>query len=126
MRSLPYWFIGLGTLFALAGMVFGIYMSATQNFELAPAHAHNNLLGWVTMAIYGLYYKAVPSAAKTRLALVHFWVALLGALTFGPGIAMAILRNGEILVQISSLLVIVAMLIFAWTVFTNKAGLTVD
>ena len=126
MRSLPYWFIGLGTLFALAGMAFGIYMSAIQNFELAPAHAHNNLLGWVTMALYGFYYKAVPSAAKTRLALAHFWIAFIGALTFGPGIAMAILQKGTILVEVSSLLVILAMLIFAWTVFTNKAGMTVD
>lgn len=126
MKSLPYWFIGLGTLFALAGMAFGIYMSSVQNFELAPAHAHNNLLGWVTMALYGLYYKVVPSASKTRLALVHFWVSLVGALTFGPGVAMAIMRQGEILIQISSLLVVLGMAIFAWTVFTNRAGLSTD
>jgi hypothetical protein len=123
MKSLPYWFIGLATLFAIAGMGFGIYMSAIQDHTLSGAHAHNNLIGWVTMALYGLYYKAVP-VALTRLALVHFWVALAGALTFGPGVAMAILGRGEILVQISSVLVVLAMLIFAYKVWTNRAGLS--
>lgn len=124
MKNLPYLFIGLATLFALAGMGFGIYMSAIQDHTLSGAHAHNNLIGWVTMALYGFYYKAVPTAAMTRLAMVHFWVAVVGALTFGPGIAMAILGQGEVLVQISSILVILAMLIFAYTVWTNRAGLT--
>ena len=126
MKTLPYWFIGLGTLFALAGMGFGVYMSATQDFTLAPAHAHNNLLGWVTMALYGFYYKAVPSAGATRLALAHFWIAFIGALGFGPGVALAILGKTEVVIQIASLLVILGMLIFAWTVWTNKRGLTTE
>jgi hypothetical protein len=126
MKTLPYWFIGLGTLFALAGMGFGIFMSVTQDFTLAPAHAHNNLLGWVTMALYGFYYKAVPSAAATRLALAHFWIAFIGALGFGPGVALALTGKTEVVIQIASLLVILAMLIFAWTVWTNKRGLTTE
>jgi len=126
MRTLPFWFIGLAAIFALAGMAFGIFMSASQDHSLASAHAHNNLIGWVTMALYGFYYKAVPIAAKSRLALVHFWTALASALTFGPGIALAIAGKGEALAMISSFLVILAMLIFAYTVWTNKSALTVD
>ena len=126
MKTLPYWFIGVGTLFALAGMGFGVYMSIVQDFALAPAHAHNNLLGWVTMALYGFYYKAVPGAAVTRLAVVHFWVAFVGALTFGPGVALAIMGKTEAVISVSSILVIIGMLIFAWTVWTNKRCLTAD
>jgi hypothetical protein len=33
----------------------GILMAIAQDFTLAPAHAHLNLLGWVTMALYGLF-----------------------------------------------------------------------
>jgi len=124
MKSLPYWFVSLGTLFVLAGMVWGIQMSITQDFTLAPAHAHNNLIGFVVMTIYGVYYRLVPAAAVKRLALVHFWVALIGVLVFVPGIALAILGKGEILAAAGSVIVLLSMLIFAYTVWTNKAGLT--
>ena len=124
MKSLPYWFVGIGTLFVLAGMVWGIQMSITQDFTLAPAHAHNNLIGFVIMTIYGFYYRLVPAAADKRLALIHFWVALISALVFVPGIAMAITGKGEILAEVGSILVLLSMLIFAWTVWTNRAGLT--
>ena len=124
MKTLPYWFFGISTLFVIAGMAWGVQMSVTQDFTLAPAHAHNNLIGFVIMAIYGIYYRLVPVAANKRLALVHFWIALIGALTFAPGIAMTLLGKGEMLVQISTLFVLGSMLIFAWTVWTNKAGLT--
>ncbi len=123
MKNIAFWFIALAALFALAGMAFGIWMSATGDHTLAPAHAHNNLIGWVTLALYGLYYRAVPAAGTGRLVLVHFWVALVGALTMGPGIAMAISQQGEWLVQIGSILTLAGMAIFAWIVFANKAGL---
>lgn len=124
MKSISYWFIGLGSLFALAGMAFGIYMSNVQDYTLAPAHAHNNLVGFVTLTIYGVFYRLVPTAAPTMLARIHFWVAVIGALCFGPGIAMAITNQGEWLVIIASILTIIGMAIFAWTVFTNRAALS--
>lgn len=125
MRTLPFWFVAFAVLFAVVGMGLGIFMGITEDHTLAPAHAHNNLIGWVTMALYGFYYKAVPAAAKTRLALVHFWLALIGSLTIGVGIALA--NQGQpTLVQISSLVVIAAMVLFAYIVWTNRAGLTVD
>ena len=123
MKSLPFWFIMLASLFALAGMGFGIWMSASQDHTLAGAHAHNNLIGFVTMALYGIYYRLVPAATATRLAVVHFWVAFAGAILFPIGVGMAILSMGPLLAQISSILVILSMLIFAWTVFANRTGL---
>lgn len=125
MKSLPFWFIALGALFALAGMAWGIQMSISQDHALAGAHAHNNLIGFVAMSIYGFYYKLVPAAAQSRLGLVHFVVSLVGALAFGPGVALAITGQGELLVQVGSILTILGMLIFAVTVFRNRAGLTV-
>lgn len=123
MKSLPFYFIFLAVLFALGGMAYGMYMAGSEDHLLAPAHAHNNLLGWVTMAIYGLYYRAVP-AALTRLATVHFWVALVANLLFPFGIALAILGTTPLLAAIAGGLEIIAMLIFAYVVFRHRAGLT--
>lgn len=124
MKSLPFWFIMFASLFALAGMVFGIWMSIVQDHTLGPAHAHNNLIGFVTMALYGIYYRLVPAAAASPLATVHFWIALLGAVTFPVGLAMALTAQGEWLIQIASFAVVGAMLIFVFVVATNRAGLT--
>lgn len=48
---------------ALTGMSLGIYMGISQDFTFAPAHAHLNLLGWVTMALYGLYHRGAQRGA---------------------------------------------------------------
>lgn len=124
MKSLPFYFLATSIFFALIGMFYGMYMAGSENHLLASAHAHNNLLGWVSMAIYGLYYRTVP-AAVTGLAIVHFVVALIANLIFPFGIALAILAITPLLAAIGGGLEIIAMLIFAWTVIRHRAGLTV-
>ena len=68
MKSLSYWFLSVAVLQALVGMGVGIFMGITGDYTLAPAHAHSNLLGWVSMAIFGLYYALVPDVAAKRPA----------------------------------------------------------
>ena len=51
----------------LCGMVFGITMGIRQDFTLAPAHAHLNLIGFVLMFLAGLYYRVVPAASAGLL-----------------------------------------------------------
>ena len=124
MKNLPYYFIGFATLFALLGMLYGMYMAGSEDHALAAAHAHNNLLGWVTMAIYGLYYRTMPGTV-TRLTAVHFAVALIANLIFPIGIALAILGQTPLLAAIGGALELLAMLIFAFVVWRNRAALTV-
>jgi hypothetical protein len=97
----------VGCLAALSGMGLGIAMGVGQDFSLAPVHAHLNLLGWVTMALYGLYYRdralaarwiewAQVSAATIGFPLMTGGLALL--LTVGmPGSAEAIVIAGSML-----------------------------
>lgn len=124
MSSLAFRFLFLATLFALVGMAWGIQMSITTDHTLSPAHAHSNLIGFVTLAIYGLFYAVVPAAAKGGLAESHFWLALLGAVLMGPGIAMAITGQTEIVAIAASIATILAMLMFTIIVFVNRAALS--
>lgn len=123
MKGIAFWFLFVGTLFALVGMAWGIQMSISTDHTLAPAHAHNNLIGYVTMVIYGFYYARVPAAGKGTLALAHFWIALIGAVTFGGGVAMAITGQGEIGAQIASIATILGMALFAINVYLHRAAL---
>ena len=58
----------VSTVLLLCGMVFGITMGIRQDFTLAPAHAHLNLIGFVLMFLVGLYYRIVPAAGAGLLA----------------------------------------------------------
>ncbi len=123
MRGLAYFCIVSAAGYALAGMGFGIVMAASHDHTLSTAHAHLNLLGWVSMAIYGLYYHAVPSAADTRFARVHVAVATLGIWIMIPGVAMAVLGMTEGLAILGSLLTILGMLLFAARVATARQAI---
>lgn len=123
MKNLPYWFLSAAVLQALVGMGAGIFMGITGDYTLAPAHAHNNLLGWVSMAIFGLYYALVPDVAARRLTAVHFWLALVANIAFPIGIGLVVTGKGETLSVIGSLLEVLSMLLFGSIVWTNRGAL---
>ncbi len=72
-------FFAVGTLLMLAGMVLGEYMAAHENFVLSPVHAHMNLLGWVTLALYGTFYALTKETYSRALAWTTFALSSLGA-----------------------------------------------
>lgn len=116
MRGVALWFFASAVVYVTCGMVFGIWMSASQDHSLAGAHAHLNLVGWVTMALFGVYYHLVPAAASTRLASLHFALATIGVWLMVPGIALAIRGVTEVPVILGSLATLGSMLIFLYTV----------
>ncbi|MCA0205006.1 hypothetical protein [Pararhodobacter sp.] len=77
--SLSKSFLILGALYLLVGLSFGIFMGATQEFDLAPVHAHINLVGFTLMTLFGIVYRIIPGLAETTLAKVHFWLFQIGA-----------------------------------------------
>ncbi len=89
---------GAGRLFFMASVFYlavGTFMGLAMAFlrgkwtlRLMPAHVHINLLGWVSMLIFGFAYTFLPALAgrelySTRLPYVHFVVANIGL----PGMA---------------------------------------
>jgi len=119
MKTVPFLFFLSGALCALIGMGWGIKMSMSHDHLLSPAHAHLNLVGWVTLALFGTFYHLVPSAAETLLAKIHLALAVAGVVIMAPGIAIAISGGGEALAALGSILTIRSMLIFDFTVATR-------
>jgi hypothetical protein len=108
-----------GVMFLIVGMVWGIEMGIRQEFSLAPAHAHFNLIGGVLLFVFGLYYRMVPAARESALAKWQGSLHFIGALLFPVGIA-AVIKNGTAFIAlpiIGSLIVVVAIALFAVIVF---------
>ena len=109
----------LSVVVLLVGMLAGIAMGISQNFVLAPAHAHLNLIGGVLLFLFGLYYRLVPDAGSTTLAKVQGWLHMAGAIVFPAGIAAVLLKGPSVEAApiAGSLIVVAAMALFAVIVF---------
>ena len=121
MPRVSLWFFAVAPIYVLIGMCFGIFMGATENFTLAPAHAHLNLIGWVTMALYGTFYALCREASK-KLAWTVFWLNNAGIAIMFPSLAM-VLSFGDgspflIPLILGEFLVLGGMLCFAFSVWS--------
>jgi hypothetical protein len=111
MRNTDRYFIGLGIIGALVGMTLGIGMGMAEDFTLVPVHAHVNLVGWVTLTLFGLAYRA-GVAKNDGWAVVHFWIAAAGAVILPIGIALSITRGQPATAIVGSLLTLASMILF--------------
>ena len=114
MARIDAFFLRMAVLYAIAGMVLGIVMAMSEDHSQMPTHAHINLVGWASMALYAVVYRVWPEAAASRLAWWHFALANLGTLTMIVGVAaiMSDHPGAEPLATIGSLVTLVAMLLF--------------
>jgi hypothetical protein len=105
----------------LVGMLAGIVMGIEQDFALAPAHAHFNLIGGVMLFLFGLCYRLVPAAGTSALAKMQGWLHIVGAILFPAGVAVVILKGASFIAApiIGSLIVTAAMALFMVIVFRS-------
>lgn len=121
------WFLRIGALAAVAGMGLGIVMAASGDHSQTPLHAHVNLVGWVSMMLYGLFYRAIPEAAQGILPRIQFVLSVAGLLALIPGIALVTSGRetaGAPFAGIGSVLTIIGILIFVFTVFRSTRART--
>jgi hypothetical protein len=95
-------------LMAIAGMIWGIVMGISQDHSTLAAHAHLNLLGWVSLFLFGVYYHLHPALDRSRVATT--------ILTIGVALVHSGRSSGEPIAAASSLLVLADMLFFGWLV----------
>lgn len=97
-------FLILAALSLVVGVGLGIVMAIRHDFQLAPVHAHLNLLGWASLALFGIVYRIYPELAERRLAAIHFALAAPAAAAFPIGIALAILAERPQLAIVAALM----------------------
>ena len=83
-----------------------------------PAHAHLNLLGWVSLFLFGIFYHLHPLIDRSRIALVQVWtwIAATVVLTFGVALVHTGHETGDPIAAIGSVFVLGDMLLFGWLV----------
>lgn len=120
------WFRLAATYFAI-GVLLGVAMGASGDHSLFAVHAHVNLLGWVSMALFGLIGTMNPSITEGRAAAAQFWSynvgvpVMLGALT----LRLKGFPSVEPLIAVASILIGCGVLLFVWLVF-SRIGVTAE
>lgn len=83
-----------GILFVFVGMALGQFMAASHDMLMAPVHAHLNLLGWATMALYGTFYALTKDTYSPKLAWTNFALTTASVIVMIPALAL-LLKTGD-------------------------------
>jgi len=112
-------FLRLGVLSALVGMALGVWMGANQDFVLRPVHAHINLLGFASMMLFGLFYRAFPAAGRGWLPMSHFVLSVVGFLILMPSLTLMLLSKPLFMPGMiaSEIMLVASMALFVVVVF---------
>ena len=107
---------------AIAGMLWGLHMAISENHTALPAHAHLNLLGWVSLFLFGIFYRLHPSLDATKVALAQVWVWIIGTIVMAVGVGLISTgtTSAEPIAALGSLIVLADMLLFAWLVYRTE------
>jgi peptidoglycan/LPS O-acetylase OafA/YrhL len=109
-------------LMVIAGMIWGIIMAISRDHSAMPAHAHLNLLGWVSLFLFGVFYHLHPAIDRSRSALIQVaaWIVGTVILTIGVWLVHTGHDIGDPIAAAGSLIVLAAMLLFGWLVLQRE------
>jgi peptidoglycan/LPS O-acetylase OafA/YrhL len=112
-------YLKVATVYFTIGVLAGLTMGIIHDFRFTSVHAHLNLLGWVSMALFGLIYHFYPNAANSKLAKTQFWLHNTGVPVMLGGIALQVLGVSAALPPtiIGSLAVVIGVILFMVNVF---------
>jgi hypothetical protein len=104
-------------------MLWGLYMGVSEDHSAMPAHAHLNLLGWVSLFLFGAYYRLHPELDRSRQARAQAWIWIFGTVVFAIALGLAFSGGrpdiGEPIAGVASTVVFADMLFFGWLVFRH-------
>jgi hypothetical protein len=104
MKRYDLWFLFIAAMCLVIGVSVGIYMGATHDHTLSPVHAHINLLGWASLALFGLVYKCYPDLGRSWTATLHLALCGPSAVLMPAGIAFAVIYEAPSLAICASLM----------------------
>lgn len=109
----------------ITGMIIGIIMAASGDHSVYPAHAHLNLLGWVSLFLIGLFYRLHPTLDTSRVARIHVGIWIFGTVVLTCGVAAIFLGRTDLepIAIAGSLIVLGDMLLFAYLVFRYERSI---
>jgi len=80
MSRWPNAFFLMAAIYILIGTCWGMYMSVTHDFSTSPAHAHLNLLGFMSLSVMGAFYALLGRNTPGLLVKANFFLNNIGVI----------------------------------------------
>ncbi len=129
MSKITVWFIKSALIYFMLAIVLGLYMAVSgMIYPYMPIHAHFNLLGWMSMMIYGVGYHILPRFSgkplySDKLAEWQFWLANIGLIGMAIGWLIKSWQGDAKILLIFSIVEAAAAVVFVINMFkTIKAA----
>jgi cbb3-type cytochrome oxidase subunit 1 len=107
-------FVAIALLWAVVGMLLGLYMGIAENQKLLTVHVAMMLSGFVTLALYGMLYRMWPAMKQSPLALAQFWISAIGTAGLIIGSYFLVTSGSVALAAISSVAMIIGAALMSW------------
>ena len=132
MESVVVWYLRMSLFYFLTGSAigFGMLIWPSEAGYYIPVHVHMNLLGFMSMMIYGVGYHILPKFSgnfiySPKIMHVQFWFANAGLI--GMSASWPFVRGDvpffENILIVSAALSIIAVILFAFNLLkTIKAA----
>ncbi len=135
MEKIIVWYLRMSIIYFAAGAVIGFIMilSPNESGYYVTAHAHLNLLGFMSMMIYGVGYHILPKFSgrhiySPKIMHIQFWFANAGLVGLAAGWPLRAMGNAsnftESLLIVSALLSFVSVLLFAFNLLKTIKAVT--
>jgi len=121
MPKISRFYFAMAILYLMIGIGVGLHMSIIHDHSAVGAHAHINLLGWVTSAVFGGYYALNPHKAEGWLPWAQCCLYAIGLVVMLPSLYLMLTGSPgvEPAVAMGSLAVAGGVVLFAVVVFTR-------
>ncbi|MGA2193010.1 MAG: cbb3-type cytochrome c oxidase subunit I [Nitrospirota bacterium] len=126
------WFIRLSLVYFLIGSLFGllfIFFPDMANPDMVSLHVHLNLLGWMSMMIFGVGYHVLPRFSgrplySRNLSKVQFWLANAGfaGMGIGWGLRSQMVQGGTQLLTVFGAVMFLSIILFVYNLILTVKG----
>ncbi|MBI5587723.1 MAG: hypothetical protein HY889_05075 [Deltaproteobacteria bacterium] len=131
MSKITVWFIRFALIYFMLSILLGLQMSVTGPvYPWMPIHVHFNLLGWMSMMVYGVGYHILPRFSgvplwSDRLSYWQLWLANIGLVGMAVGWVVRSSSGNPMVLLVFSLVEGLSIVFFALNMFkTIKAAPT--
>jgi cbb3-type cytochrome oxidase subunit 1 len=115
-------YVAIALLWAVVGMLLGLYMGLAENLKLLTVHVAMMLSGFVTLALYGGLYRLWPAMKKSPLAMAQFWISAVGVAVLIVGTYVLATTGSTAIAAIGSLAMIAGAALMAWLFIAQPRG----
>ena len=119
MNKISKRFLLIAVIYGLVGMSVGLHMAIGDDHSQTPTHAHIMVIGWLSFAVFGMFYHMFEETAPKMFSTVHFWLSQLSFLGLVVGLWQLYSGNAgaEPIAAASATAYAVSFLVFAIVVF---------